>query len=168
VEIVDDPVNRGDAYSALIHGFRGGAVQYPFAMALAQELEEGLGLRVEAIPDDTIILILIPRTAGDDPELLIRRAIRCLGEGDRGERYFRERLESSGIFGAAFREAAERSLLLPRAGFGKRSPLWITRMSMTSGRNFGGCPWGTRPSRMPWGKTPPEKGDPPGRPCPPW
>jgi ATP-dependent Lhr-like helicase len=45
----------------------------------------------------------------------------------RGERLFRNRLEASGVFGASFREAAERSLLLPKAGFGKRTPLWITR-----------------------------------------
>ncbi|MDR2070657.1 MAG: DEAD/DEAH box helicase, partial [Treponema sp.] len=127
VEIVDDPVNRGDAYLTLIHGFRGGAVQYPLAMALAQELEESLALRAAVIPDDLTILIVLPRIAGDNPEALIRRAFLRLGEGDWGERRFRERLESSGIFGAAFREAAERSLLLPRGGFGKRSPLWITR-----------------------------------------
>jgi ATP-dependent Lhr-like helicase len=40
----------------------------------------------------------------------------------------RERLEGSGSFGAAFREAAGRALLLPRDGFGKRQPLWITRL----------------------------------------
>ena len=79
------------------------------------------------MPDDTAILLRLPRIAGDEPEALIRRALERLGEGDRGEQRFRRRLESSGIFGAAFREAAERSLLLPRAGFGKRSPLWITR-----------------------------------------
>ncbi|MDR0388042.1 MAG: DEAD/DEAH box helicase [Treponema sp.] len=127
VEILDDPVNRGEICSVLLHGFRGGAVLYPLAMALAEELEESLGLRIEAIPGDTAILILLPRRDRDDPESLIRRAIGRLGEEDRGERRFRARLESSGIFGAAFREAAERALLLPRAGFGKRSPLWMTR-----------------------------------------
>ena len=138
VEILDDPVNSGDAYSVALHGFRGGAVMYPLAMALAEELEEGMAsyetklhrnpeFRIEAMPDDTAILLRLPRIAGDESEALIRRALERLGEGDRGEQRFRRRLESSGIFGAAFREAAERSLLLPRAGFGKRSPLWITR-----------------------------------------
>jgi hypothetical protein len=82
VEIVDDPVNRGDAYSVLIHGFRGGAVQYP--LALAQELEETLALPVAVIPDDLVILIFVPRIAGDNSEYLIRQAFRRLGEGDRG------------------------------------------------------------------------------------
>jgi ATP-dependent Lhr-like helicase len=90
-------------------------------------LEETLALPVAVIPDDLVMLIFVPRIVGDNPEYLIHQAFRRLGEGDRVERRFRERLESSGIFGAAFREATERSLLLPRAGFGKRNPLWITR-----------------------------------------
>jgi ATP-dependent Lhr-like helicase len=125
VEIVDDPVNRGDAYTVALHTFRGGGVNYPLAMALAQELEDALSLRVEAIPDDNAILLRIPRTAPESPDVLLSRALSALE--DCWEARFRSRLESSGVFGAAFREAAERSLLLPRAGFGKRTPLWITR-----------------------------------------
>ncbi|MDR1107034.1 MAG: hypothetical protein LBL44_11810, partial [Treponema sp.] len=44
-----------------------------------------------------------------------------------GERLFRKRLESSSVFGAAWREAAERSLVISRPLFGKRAPLWLTR-----------------------------------------
>jgi ATP-dependent Lhr-like helicase len=127
VEVIDDPVKGKDTYSVMIHGFRGGAVHYPLAMALAAELEERLGLRVEALPDDNAVLLLVPRFTGEEPEALVRGSLRRLGEDGAGERLFRRRLESSGVFGAAFREAAERSLLLPRAGFGKRTPLWITR-----------------------------------------
>jgi ATP-dependent Lhr-like helicase len=127
VEVIDDPVKRKDAYGVMIHSFRGGAVHYPLAMALAEDLENTLGFRVDAVPDDNAVLLLIPRIAGERPESLVSRSLRRLGEGDLGEGLFRKRLEASGIFGAAFREAAERSLLLPRGGFGKRMPLWITR-----------------------------------------
>jgi ATP-dependent Lhr-like helicase len=133
VEIIDSAENGGDFYSVVIHGFRGGAVLYPLSLALAQELEETLQVRIETFSNDDGILLLIPRLGGTgafSAEALIRRAFAALNAGNglrRGERLFRNRLESSGIFGANFREAAERSLLLPKAGFGKRTPLWITR-----------------------------------------
>ncbi|MDR2480358.1 MAG: DEAD/DEAH box helicase [Treponema sp.] len=137
IEIIDGPEGRGDFYPVVIHAFRGGAVHYPFSLALAQELEETLKLRVESFSGDDAVLFLVPRPgiAENGPariEDIFRRAFIALnasGGGGicRGERLFRNRLESSGIFGANFREAAERSLLLPKAGFGKRTPLWITR-----------------------------------------
>ena len=127
IEIIDDPLNKSGAWQAVIHSFRGGAVNYPLALALSQELEEIIGLRVDAVPDDHAVLLRIPRLPNEPPEALVRRAIFSLGNGTRGEEQFKRRLESSGTFGAAFREAAERSLALPKAGFGKRSPLWIMR-----------------------------------------
>jgi ATP-dependent Lhr-like helicase len=131
VEIVDDPVGRGDSYQIILHSFRGGMVNYPLAMALAEELEEAVQSRVEAFPDDNALLLLLPRSVPGAPEELFIRCLRALGEirGDklRGEGQFYRRFESSGFFGASFREAAERSLLLPRTGFGKRTPLWVLR-----------------------------------------
>jgi ATP-dependent Lhr-like helicase len=126
IEIVDDP-GRGDAWLAVLHTFRGGAVNYPLSMALAGELEAGFSLRIEAVPDDNAVLLRLPRSLGTDPALIMVRALRSLGEGGKAEKRLKERLESSGIFGAAFREAAERSLVLPRPPFGKRVPLWVTR-----------------------------------------
>ncbi|MFP3088834.1 DEAD/DEAH box helicase [Treponema sp. TIM-1] len=131
VEIVDDPVNRGDSYQVILHSFRGGMVNYPLALALAEELEDALHTRIETFPDDNAVLLLLPRSIAGTPEELLIRHLKTLGEyqGDklRGEGQFYRRFESSGLFGASFREAAERSLLLPRAGFGKRTPLWVMR-----------------------------------------
>jgi ATP-dependent Lhr-like helicase len=131
VEIIDDPVNRGDSYQVILHSFRGGRVNYPLALALAEDLEEALHTRIETFPDDNAVLLLVPRSIAGTPEELLLRHLSALGEnrGDklRGEEQFYRRLEVSGIFGASFREAAERSLLLPRAGFGKRTPLWVMR-----------------------------------------
>ncbi|MCL2479477.1 MAG: hypothetical protein FWF22_08240, partial [Treponema sp.] len=144
VEIIDSPENSTlvqagqlDFFSVVIHSFRGGTVNYPLTLALAQELEETLQLRVESFSNDDAILFLLPRPGivkGGSREIqeLIKNAFISLnGSGGgglcRGERLFRNRLETSGIFGANFREAAERSLLLPKAGFGKRTPLWIMR-----------------------------------------
>ena len=43
-------------------------------------------------------------------------------------RLIQEELESSGYFGARFRENAGRALLLPRLRGGRRIPLWVTRL----------------------------------------
>jgi ATP-dependent Lhr-like helicase len=134
-EILEEPGQAGDLVTVVLHTFRGGAVNYPLALAMAQELEETLRLRVEVFSNDDALLFLIPRMGdanGVPAEELIQGAFASLsGSGGgglcRGERLFRNRLEASGVFGAQFREAAERSLLLPRAGFGKRTPLWILR-----------------------------------------
>jgi len=137
VEIIDSPESGGDFYSAVIHSFRGGTINYPFSLALSGELEETLELRVESFSSDDAVLFLVPRHGNSIHKIeeIFRRAFASLGSVDgasggrlsRGERLFRNRLESSGVFGASFREAAERSLLIPKAGFGKRMPLWITR-----------------------------------------
>jgi ATP-dependent Lhr-like helicase len=136
IEIIDSPENRGDLYAVVMHSFRGGAVNYPLVLALAQELEETLKLRVESFSNDDSLLLLIPRLGVEGNvkriENIFHNAIIELNKSGggglcRGERLFRNRLEASGVFGANFREAAERSLLLPKAGFGKRTPLWITR-----------------------------------------
>ncbi|MDR2049224.1 MAG: DEAD/DEAH box helicase [Treponema sp.] len=124
IEIIDDEA-RPDSYQIVFHSFRGGALNYPLGFALAGLLEEKTGSRVEAIIDDNALLLIVPRPATGDPETLIGGALSELA--GKGEGHFRRRLESSGIFGAAFREAAELSLAIPRRNFGRRVPLWVTR-----------------------------------------
>jgi len=143
VEIISNNEHNMDFCSIVVHSFRGGRVNYPLSLALAFELEEVVNLRVESFSGDDSILFVIPRLglfngvglekdSVEGIEEMFRRAITALGKPvqggiSRGERLFRNRLESSGVFGASFREAAERSLLLPKAQFGKRTPLWIMR-----------------------------------------
>ncbi|MDR2730487.1 MAG: hypothetical protein LBB81_06270, partial [Treponema sp.] len=111
-------------------------INYPLSLALSLELENKMKLRIETFSNDDSILFLFPKFVLDESPLPVRglftNALASLDKPDsggitRGERLFRSRLESSGVFGANFREAAERSLLLPKAGFGKRTPLWIMR-----------------------------------------
>jgi len=156
VEIIENNELNRDFCSIVFHSFRGGAVNYPVSLALSAELSETVNLRVETFSNDDSILFLLPRLGLADMNLpteeIFRRALAALnsipdsasnstlkntpdsaqrsgnsGGINRGERLFRNRLEASGIFGANFREAAERSLLLPKAPFGKRTPLWIMR-----------------------------------------
>jgi ATP-dependent Lhr-like helicase len=126
IEIIDDP-ERTDAYHIVFHSFRGGGINFPLSLALARDLELRYGLRVEGAADDNSVFIRLPRSIAEDPAITIQDSLRRLCGGGEGEERFRERLESSGIFGAAFREASERSLILPRSPFGKRMPLWVTR-----------------------------------------
>jgi ATP-dependent Lhr-like helicase len=136
VEILKGNELNRDFCSIVFHSFRGGAINYPISLALSIELSEAVCLRVESFSNDDSILFLMPRLGLEEthllPDEIFRRALESLETADegginRGERLFRNRLETSGIFGANFREAAERSLLLPKARFGKRTPLWIMR-----------------------------------------
>jgi len=137
IEIIKGTELNRDFCSVVLHNFRGGKINYPLSLAMSAELEEIVGLRVAGFSNDDNILFLIPRfgieEAGQSAiEEIIRRAFDSINKTEkngllRAERLFRNRLESSGVFGAAFREAAERSLLLPKAPFGKRTPLWIMR-----------------------------------------
>ncbi|MDR1106964.1 MAG: DEAD/DEAH box helicase, partial [Treponema sp.] len=112
---------------AVLHCFRGGAVNYPFSLAVAQSLEEKLASHVDVFSGDNGILLVMPGVEESGAEALLRDALEDLdkdggGGISRGERLFRKRLESSSVFGAAWREAAERSLVISRPLFGKRAP----------------------------------------------
>jgi ATP-dependent helicase Lhr and Lhr-like helicase len=126
IEIIDDP-DRGDAYLIIFHSFRGGAINFPLSLALASDLEARFNIRVDGAGNDNAVFVKLPRSIDEDPAVIIQESLRRVAESGTGEERFKERLESSGIFGAAFRESSERSLVLPRSPFGKRMPLWITR-----------------------------------------
>jgi ATP-dependent Lhr-like helicase len=126
VEIIDDP-GRGDAWLIIFHSFRGGGVNFPLSLALIRDLEVRYSLRFDGAADDNSVFVRLPRSIAGEPSSIIEESLRRLSQGGKGEERFRERLESSGVFGAAFREASERSLILPRAPFGKRMPLWVIR-----------------------------------------
>ena len=126
IEIIDDP-DRGDAFLIIFHSFRGGAINFPLSLALARDLEAQFNIHIEGAGNDNAVFIRLPRSIDENPAVIIQESLRRIAEGGTGEERFKERLESSGIFGAAFRESSERSLVLPRLPFGKRMPLWITR-----------------------------------------
>jgi len=104
----------------VLHTLWGGRVNRPFAFALAAAWQARLGSRPEIIHGDDCIVVTHPAGAApEDPFALV--------PPDRIEDLLREELEASGFFGARFREAAGRALLLPRAGGRRRTPLWLNR-----------------------------------------
>ncbi|KAB2962569.1 MAG: DEAD/DEAH box helicase, partial [Thermoanaerobaculia bacterium] len=102
--------------------FWGGTVNRPLALALGALWEEREGVPLETLADDDAVLLVLPPGA-DARELL--GAL----EPERCEELLRARLESSGFFGAHFRQNAQRALLLPRALPGRRTPLWVSRQN---------------------------------------
>ncbi|MCG6879646.1 MAG: DEAD/DEAH box helicase [Deltaproteobacteria bacterium] len=121
IEHFEDPLNKADSKQVILHTLWGGRINRPFAMALSAAWEKQYHTALEAFVDDDCIVLLLPH-ALDVHEIL------DLVDADNVERLLRECLERNGYFGARFRENAGRALLLPRAGFKKRMPLWLNRL----------------------------------------
>jgi len=120
MERVMDPDPREGRSGLVLHSLWGGQVNRPWALALAAawEREEGRQLSVEQ-DNDCLLFSADERLDVDHLLGLVRP--------DNVEELLRHSLERSGFFGARFRENAGRALLLPRASFRRRVPLWLNR-----------------------------------------
>ncbi len=121
VEHFDDPLNTSDSKQVILHTFWGGRVNRPFGLALAAAWEASWGYPPEIYCGNDSILFLLPHAFSSEDILKMVHA-------ENVEYYLHKQLEGSGFFGARFRENAGRALLLPRAGFKKRMPLWLNRL----------------------------------------
>ena len=104
----------------------GGRVHAAWALALSARIRDQLGLESDAIYSDDGIIIHLPdaeEPPGADLVML---------EPDEIEDMVVAELGSSALFGARFRENAARSLLIPRARPGRRTPLWQQRLKAQS------------------------------------
>ena len=104
----------------------GGRVHAAWGLALAAKIREQEGMESDAIWSDDGIVIHLP-DADEAPS-----ADLILLEPDEIEDLVVAELGGSALFGARFRENAARSLLLPRAYPGKRTPLWQQRLKSQS------------------------------------
>jgi ATP-dependent helicase Lhr and Lhr-like helicase len=103
----------------------GGRVHAAWGLALAARIRERLGLEADAIWSDDGIVVHLPETDElGGPEALELVMV----EPDEVEDLVVAELGSSALFGARFREAAGRALLIPRAYPGRRTPLWQQRL----------------------------------------
>jgi ATP-dependent Lhr-like helicase len=110
-----------DVKQVIVHTLWGGRVNAPYAYALAAAWEEEYGYPLEVFADDDAILLMLPHDI--HPTGLIRMV-----HAGNLEKLLRRKLETTGYFGARFRENSGRALLLPRGGFMKRMPLWLNRL----------------------------------------
>ncbi|MSO40688.1 MAG: DEAD/DEAH box helicase [Solirubrobacterales bacterium] len=104
----------------------GGRVHAAWGLALAAKLRDEHGLEADAIWSDDGIAIHMPDADEPPPSDMV------LIEPDELEDLVVRELSGSALFGARFRENAARSLLLPRAWPGKRTPLWQQRLKAQS------------------------------------
>ncbi|MEX2447740.1 MAG: DEAD/DEAH box helicase, partial [Solirubrobacterales bacterium] len=104
----------------------GGRVHAAWGLALAQKIREQRELEADAIWSDDGIVVHLPDADDPPPADLV------MVEPDELEDLVVSELSGSALFGARFRENAARSLLIPRAYPGKRTPLWQQRLKSQS------------------------------------
>jgi ATP-dependent Lhr-like helicase len=104
----------------------GGRVHAAWGLALSAKIREERELEADAIWSDDGIVVHLPDADEAPPADLV------LLEPDELEDLVVGELAGSALFGARFRENAARSLLIPRAWPGKRTPLWQQRLKSQS------------------------------------
>ena len=116
----------------------GARVHAPWAMALRHRFRSRYGTDVDAIWSDDGIAFRFPDS--DDPP----DSTDLLLDPEEAEPLLIEHLADTALFAARFREAAGRSLLLPRRRPGERTPLWLQRRRSADllgvARQFGSFP----------------------------
>jgi ATP-dependent helicase Lhr and Lhr-like helicase len=121
IEHFRDPVNLADSKQTVLHTLWGGRVNRPFAFALSAAWEEKYGQSLEVFVNNDCIMVNLPHSfSGSDIIGLVKPG--------KIRQSMRTKLESTGYFGARFRENAGRALLLPKQNFKARMPLWLNRM----------------------------------------
>lgn len=105
----------------VLHTLWGLRVNRPYAMALEAAWEKKFKQKLEIFPGNDSIALLVPNDIRSD-ELI---SMVNLANFDS---LIRLTLENSGFFGARFREAAQRTLLLSRPRINERLPLWMSRL----------------------------------------
>jgi ATP-dependent Lhr-like helicase len=121
IEFVKTGPGAAPGNQVVLHTFWGGRVNRPFAMALDAAWEDRFGHRLEVYAGNDCVVLVMPHEVTSD-ELL------SLVTSTTVEPLLRKRLETSGFFGARFRECAGRALLLTRHRINQRVPLWMTRL----------------------------------------
>ena len=115
----------GDWRIVLLSPF-GARVHAPWSMAAASVIRRARGIEVDAVwSDDGFILRFPDADEAPDPAELAVDPLEA-------SRLVIDEIGSSALFAARFREAAARSLLLPRRRPGSRTPLWLQRRRSTS------------------------------------
>jgi ATP-dependent Lhr-like helicase len=104
----------------------GGRVHAAWGLALSQKIRSERDLEADAIWSDDGIVIHLPDADDPPPADLV------MVEPDELDDLVVEELSGSALFGSHFRESAARSLLIPRAYPGKRTPLWQQRLKSQS------------------------------------
>jgi len=121
VEYSDTGPDGAPATQIVITTVWGGRLNRPYAMALSAAWEDKYGEALEVYAEDDCVVLLAPFEVEAEELVGLVRSSEL-------ESLLRKRLESSGFFGARFRECAGRALLVTRNRMGQRMPLWLSRL----------------------------------------
>ena len=121
IEYCDTGPDGAPATQIVITTLWGGRLNRPYAQALAAAWEAQYDEALEVYAEDDCVVLLASFEI--EAEALIG-----LVRSSELESLLRKRLESSGFFGARFRECAGRALLVTRNRMGQRMPLWLSRL----------------------------------------
>ncbi len=121
VEAVESGPKGAPGNQIVLHTLWGGRVNVPFALAMETAWEDRFGQPLEVFPNNEGVVLMVP----DDVE---PEEVLSLVTPANLESLIRRRLESSGFFGARFRECAGRALVVTRTRAGERMPLWLSRL----------------------------------------
>ena len=121
MENIRNATDKNDSRQIVLHTFWGGKVNKPFSIALSAYWEDEFGYPLQYYADNDSILISLPPDVKDIDIFLFVNSRNMEG-------HLRKKLESTGYFGSRFRENAGRALLLPKARFDNRMPLWLNRL----------------------------------------
>jgi len=106
----------------VIHSCFGRGVNGLLGLVLSSQLRERLGIEIQMLYNDNGILFRC-----SDVERLPLDLFADLGSA-RAQELVLDEVLTSPLFGALFRQNAERALLLPKARVGKRTPLFLQRL----------------------------------------
>lgn len=107
----------------VVHSSFGGKVNGPWSVALSAVIKERTGVEPEVEVNDDGIMFRMPGADEEFPEDLLT----ALTPEQTRERILAG-LTDSALFGALFRQNAQRALLLPGIRRGRRTPFWLQRL----------------------------------------
>ncbi|MFR4960239.1 MAG: DNA glycosylase AlkZ-like family protein, partial [Eggerthella lenta] len=113
---------QGD-WRVLLHSPYGRRVHEPWAMAVSDRIMAIYGYDAQAMAADDGIVLRIPMTETRLPGIEL-----FAFDPDELDRIVRDRVGSTSLFSARFRECAARALLMSPIAPGKRAPLWQQRL----------------------------------------
>ena len=115
----------------ILHSPYGRRVHEPWAMAIRERVQQRLGLAPQVVVADDGIVLQLPAAstaAEGGRDGLSGGAELIVFDAEELTRLVRSRIDQTALFAARFRECAARALLMPGAGPGKRTPLWLQRI----------------------------------------
>lgn len=107
----------------VVHSSFGGKVNGPWSVALSAVIKDRTGVEPEVEVNDDGIMFRLPGADDEFPEDLLT----ALTPDQVRERVLAG-LTDSALFGALFRQNAQRALLLPGIRRGRRTPFWLQRL----------------------------------------